>query len=139
MFVAVLFLGLNCTDATEIESTPSKTTKRPLNPNGDSELALLMRAMFDEAQQIQQQIAEHQPLSFNLEHEKILTATATVPAKAASDKYQAHAASYLQSIEALRLAPVAEQHSLYQDMVGNCMSCHKALCPGPMMRIKKLR
>ncbi|MCB0642131.1 MAG: hypothetical protein KDC44_10845 [Phaeodactylibacter sp.] len=139
VLILVFFLGLYCTDTAEDSTSPTETAQQPLNPNGDSELALLMRAMFEEAQQIQQQIAEDQPLSFSLSHEQILTAAATEPEKAASDEYQALATAYLHSVEQLRAAPVAEQHSLYQNMVGNCMSCHKALCPGPMMRIKKLQ
>lgn len=137
IFILLLFaLGVSCS---EKECAGNDSSIQPLNPNGDSELALLMRAMFDEAGQIKRQIANGEPVRFNLDHEEILTAHATEPEKAASAEYQAFADVYLQTIEALQTANPAQVKTLYDSMVENCMSCHKALCPGPMVRIKKLR
>ena len=54
----------------------------PLNPNGDSELALLMRAMTGEAQVVKQQIEQGEAPWLGLDYEKILTAHPTVAARA---------------------------------------------------------
>lgn len=132
-------MGISCSEEAKECSDVKKNISQPLNPNGDSELALLMRAMFDEAQQIKEQIANGKPVSLSLDHEKILTAHATEPEKAASEEFQAFATLYLKTIENLQKASPEKAIKLYDNMVDNCMSCHKALCPGPIVRIKKLR
>ncbi len=137
IFLLLLFaLGVSCS---EKECTGSDSSIQPLNPNGDSELALLMRAMFDEAEQIKRQIAAGEPVRVSLNHEKIQTAHATEPEKAASAEYQAFAKVYLQTVEALQKAEPDQVKMLFDNLVENCMTCHKALCPGPMVRIKKLQ
>ena len=130
-------IGIACSDEQSCSSDTS-TTQQPLNPNGDSELALLMRAMFDEAEHIKQQIAKDEPITISLQHENILTAEATEPEKAASDQYKAFATAYLEAMKNLKAASPAHQIDAYKQVVGNCMSCHQALCPGPIVRIKKL-
>lgn len=134
VFLALALGGylLSCT------AQAAKNDAPPLNPNGDSELALLMRAMFDDALLMKQQIEEGKPPRPGLDYQKILTAEATEPAKAASDTYKVHALSYLQTIKALQQADAAQASTLYNNMVNSCMGCHQALCPGPTVRIRKL-
>lgn len=138
LLLSLFFLGIHCAEKTEDCAVPA-TTQAPLNPNGDSELALLMRAMYDEAAALRTQLDQGAPLEFHLPHEQLLTAQATEPEKAASDQYQAMANAYLHSLEQLKNAPIDERQLHYDQMVGNCMSCHQALCPGPMVRIRKLQ
>ena len=140
--IALLFgLGLyliSCSSEPEVSNDEPKLIPSAVNPNGDSELALLMRAMYDDAAQMKKAIKNgEQPVS-QLDHEKILTASATEPEKAASDTYKVHAHSYLQTLKALEKADIAEAEVLFKDMVDSCMGCHTALCPGPKVRIKKL-
>ena len=112
--------------------------KAPLNPNGDSELALLMRAMFDEGMTMKSAIAEGKHPKVKIDFEDILTADATEPEKAASDVYKAYAQSYISIMEGFK-DKNSNPEELYEAMVSNCESCHKALCPGPLVRIKKLK
>lgn len=132
-------LAVSCSSDNKACSGINSHEKPPLNPNGDSELALLMRAMFDEAQQIKQQIANEYPINLSLEHEKILTAHATEPQKVASTTYKAFATAYLQAVNELKTANPNDRLTIYDNMVNNCMSCHQALCPGPIVKIKKLQ
>ena len=134
IFLALLIGGylLSC-NANAAQNGPP-----PLNPNGDSELALLMRAMFDDALLMKQQVEQGEQPRPSLDYQKILTAEATEPEKAASDTYKVHALSYLQTIKALQDADAPQAASLYKNMVNSCMGCHQALCPGPTVRIKKL-
>ncbi len=134
--ILVLFYLLSCAPV-EQKNTPEKK-QPPLNPNGDSELALLMRAMADEAFDMKEHIKNGTTPEFGLEYHKILTADATEPEKAASPEYKAFAQTYLQVMEAYQKANPEKQKELYSSMVDACMTCHKALCPGPTMRIKKL-
>lgn len=116
----------------------SSIPKKIINPNGDSELALLMRAMYDEADKMKQQLAKGDAVSLSIDHDKILTAHATEPEKAGSEMYKAFAANYLQSIERLKTGPNEQIPGLYTQMVQQCKNCHQELCPGPLVRIQKL-
>jgi len=128
-----------CGEAKKEASNDQDRAVQPVNPNGDSELALLMREMFDEAQAIKTQIDKGDPIEVNVAHEKILTAHATEPDKAASEEYRAFADLYLRSIDNLRSAKPDDVGPIYNNMVVNCMACHKELCPGPLVKIKKLQ
>ncbi|MBR9921542.1 MAG: hypothetical protein GYB31_11950 [Bacteroidetes bacterium] len=132
-FFIFLFLFFACA-----ESQPEAPKKAPLNPNGDSELALLMRDMYDDGMRIKEQIQNGEKPEVSVAFKKIHSAQATEPEKAASDIYHSFALAYEQSVTQLQeaAADAAEPH--YRNMVDACMNCHKALCPGPTMRIKHL-
>lgn len=139
---ALTYLAAACSEEKpeqlSYEADKVQIVKAPINPNGDSELALLMRAMYEEADRIQKAIERGEQPEITLDYNKILTAEATEPEKAASPTYKVHAQSYLQTLKALENAELAEAKMLFDDMVDSCMGCHSALCPGPKARIKKL-
>lgn len=132
--IALVVYALSCAAeaATDIKQ-PSA-----INPNGDSELALLMRAMYDDAAQMKEAIARGEQPKPSIDHARMLTASATEPEKAASDTYKNWAQSYLHTVEALQNGDLEMAPDLFDNMVGNCMGCHTDLCPGPKMRIKNL-
>ncbi|NNL92880.1 MAG: hypothetical protein HKO66_11640 [Saprospiraceae bacterium] len=66
------------------------------------------------------------------------SAEATEPEKANSELYAAMSDGYLASVEAVNSAPDSAYTDTYNSMVENCMACHKSMCPGPMVKIKKL-
>src|SRR5690606_20397318 len=103
-----------------------------------SELALLMRDMYNEGMKVKTKIKNGEMPELLLEFEKIHTAKATEPEKAASAEYKAYAISYIQAVEALKKAEADQVDKSYTNMVDACMSLHRALCPGPMVRIKKM-
>lgn len=117
----------------------SKTTAgNYTNPNGSSELAVLMNDLYQEAETAKQKIAlGHTPV-WSVDAEKILTAAATEPEKAASPEYKAFAISYLESVRMLKNASPAEAPEHFKVMATACMNCHNAMCPGPTKRIRKL-
>lgn len=127
----ILVIGCNTNES-------KKTAKRAINPNGDSELALMMRKMFDEAYQIKEEVLDGKKVSTVLDHESILTAHATEPEKAASPEYKAFASTYLNAVTALNNANPDNVQERYDALVSNCKSCHAALCPGPLVKIKRL-
>lgn len=138
--MAALTLSLGCADEVPAEAPLDiPAVKWHPNPNGDSELALLMRDMYEEALRVKYELAAGRPATLNIDHEAILTAHATEPEKAASAEYKAFARGYLATIDNLRKANAGEIAPLYDQLVGSCMGCHEALCPGPIARIKKLQ
>lgn len=112
--------------------------QKQLNPNGDSELAILMRGMFDEGMKIKEAVASGEKVDLEIDYDKLLTATATEPEKAASPTYKAMAQVYMSIMEKYKEADLDESKALYLDMVNTCKACHKSMCPGPLVRIKLL-
>ncbi|NVK26919.1 MAG: hypothetical protein HWE14_02680 [Flavobacteriia bacterium] len=106
-----------------------------------SELALLMRKMFDENMAMKEQIMNGggAPESFPEEYYNLHTADATEPEKITA-VYHAMGDSYLQSMKAVVDAPEGEEVKLFNNMVNTCIACHQSVsCQGPIARIKKLR
>lgn len=133
LFFANFWFACNVT-----EKNAHTTDKQILNPNGDSELALLMRAMFDDAARMKAQLDKGEQVTPNIDHKKILTAHATEPHKAASAQYKAFSAAYLNIIDSFEQAQKDDIDALYTDMVNSCIACHQSLCPGPIVRIEQL-
>jgi len=82
--LVILITATSCTEKNKEQTTSENKIQQSVNPNGDSELAILMREMFDEAESIKQQIANGRPVKLNIDHEKMLTAHATEPEKTTS-------------------------------------------------------
>jgi hypothetical protein len=134
----IFFLNLTLASCAD-NAKKNIASQKPLNPNGDSELALLMRDMYDEALSVKKQIKNGEDIEITLNHEDILTAHATEPEKANSAEFKAFAKSYLQTIENIKLSSPEERLDHYNSMVTNCIACHQTLCPGPLVRINKLK
>ena len=134
----VLLLMLLIFACSDVDQSNSDLPPIQPNPNGDSELALLMREMFDDGMRMKEQIENGDKLEVLAKFEKIHTAQATEPDKAASKKYKLYADAYLNMLEQLKASSKEDTEILFQGLVESCMNCHRAMCPGPMVRIKKL-
>lgn len=110
--------------------------QKPLNPNGDSELALLMRDMFEESDSLKRLVVEGKQLSGLKKYQDIHSAIPTDPT-VTGPVFQAFAEAYIASIKQLE---AGDSSSVYRfnHMVDQCMNCHSEFCPGPRKRIKKL-
>jgi hypothetical protein len=131
--LVVAILALSC--AADSDKAPAGNFT---NPNGTSELAILMNDLYIEAENAKQQIARGEMPELKLDAEKILTAAATEPDKVASLEYKAFAGSYIETVKMLKNASPDQVAEHYKIMATACMNCHKALCPGPTKRIRKL-
>ena len=78
-------------------------------------------------------------ININVDHGRILTAQATEPEKAASAEYKDFANAYLKTMTNLETANSIQLTSIYDNMVNDCMACHKSMCPGPLTRIETLQ
>ena len=114
------------------------TVQEDNNPNGSSELSLLMRKM-------EKQLAEARPAVVNSkykgtypkEFDKIYTAKPTDnETKTAS--YDVFANVYISAVKTFVTAKPANQIESYNNVVNTCLACHSQHCPGPVGRIKKL-
>jgi 5-methylcytosine-specific restriction endonuclease McrA len=133
-----IFIFITITSFVYLLSSCGHDKPAPLNPNGDTELALLMRAMYDEGMVLKEDLAEGKNLDLHLKHAKILTAEATEPKKAASPEFKSFADYYLLTVQELKNSKNPDPHKAYDAMVTACMNCHEAMCPGPIVKIKKM-
>ena len=132
LLISLSFVILSCGDAL------NASKPKPLNPNGDSELALLMRDMYEDGQRIKQEIKNGKKPEILNKFKEIHTAVATEPEKVATEEYRLYADAYLNAIELLEQADAENVEDSYHGMVQACITCHRAVCPGPIVRIKKL-
>ena len=131
--IAIGSLLIGCGNSNEIERSQWST-----NPNGDSELALLMRLMYDDAMRMKKNIEDGEIPEMVYSFDKIHTAQATEPEKAASMEYKVFADAYLATLGSIETNDFNKVKTAYSGMVESCMNCHTALCPGPRVKIRKL-
>lgn len=123
-------------------NTPSETITKAanpmtqLNPNGDSELALLMRKMEAHWKEIKKDIESGQKIESIPDYSNLLTATPTDESMTA-DGYEGYVHSYLNQVKALGESS-SNPKTAYNNIVNGCVLCHENSCSGPIPRIKKL-
>jgi hypothetical protein len=128
--VSVLLLSNACED----------DSGRPkiVNPNGDSELALLMRDMFDDGMQYKAQMLEGKNPDIHVKYKNIHTASATQPEKVATTEFQLFAKAYENAMDQLAASTPGDRVMTYQTVVQTCMNCHQKMCTGPLVKIRKM-
>ena len=108
-----------------------------LFPNNDSELTLLMRDMYNYYDSLKVDIQNGEVPSEFRDFSEIHKAVATQPSKSESPLFQAMSTVYLQSANRLNSSK-SNMPEVFNAMVDNCINCHQQMCPGPMVKIKKL-
>jgi cytochrome c556 len=143
LLLSVLFL-VECSGGTEKQNEKAKTDSiascnKPLNPNGDSELAVLMREMMSSASNLKEMIKQgNLPEKFPEEFLKIHTAKPTdSDTKKAS--FDGFADNYLSNLQTLYHSPKEDLTKNYNAVINACASCHSQHCPGPLKAINKLK
>lgn len=148
-FAVITFLFLlmiNCSGnkeelkvETEVKTDSATCDKPPVNPNGDSELALLMRAMRDSTKSFREIImAGKVPAKFPEVFLKLHTAAPT-DSETKKPSFDAYADGYLAALKNLSASDGSNAKTNYKALVQACENCHSEHCPGPLSAIKKLR
>ncbi len=125
--------------ATATEASSNENTVKPLNPNGDSELALLMRSMYDDGMAMKLAIKNGDAPLSHIDISKLYTSEPTVTGKADTPEYQAFALAYEAAFKGLGQAQEDQKAQAYKTLVNSCIACHKSVCPGPIVRIEKMK
>lgn len=114
-------------------------SSKPLNPNGDSELAILMRQMHDNGMAIKAQLEKGEMPTVTVDYKKINTAKETPNMKPDEMVFKMYAQSYMHTMEKLeKCTNIAEAKTHFKNMQTNCLNCHQKMCPGPIVRINQL-
>lgn len=138
--ITCLFLLFGCSN------NQKECIDNQINPNGDSELAIVMRNLFDNSFEIKNLIIDADTLKSNkLPSELIqkfndnlnLLHTAKPTDKNLRDDgvYQAFANAYINTSE--KFTNKISQNN-FNAMVNNCIQCHEKFCLGTIQKINKL-
>lgn len=109
-----------------------------INPNGDSELALLMRQLFYDTDSLKQLVVvegKEVPKDFIDALENVHTATPTDP-EVKTEEFKAFNELLINAAKELSVA--TNKQEAYNNFLNRCIDCHQVVCPGPIKRIKKL-
>lgn len=150
-FTALLFfiaaLATACQQGEDKQETSLKEELKaaPISvqsPNEDSELALLMRHMWDDVDAMKKAIKSGEvPEDYRQKFKAIHSAEATDP-DTRDAQFEAMSTAFLSSMDELYQKQQSGDKELikngYNLMVKACMNCHASYCPGPMVRIRKL-
>jgi hypothetical protein len=109
------------------------------NPNGDSELAALMRRFVDDLTLTRTALEARGPRrALAPKHRRLRCAWPTEP-KDRTPVYDALAQAYLARVEELDLAGPEAAEPAYRRVIEACRGCHQASCPGPLDLIDSLQ
>lgn len=108
------------------------------NPNGSSELALLMRHMQEYTNDAKEALAnDKSPAAFPGGFNNIYTAKIS-DGMSKSDFYNQFADLYLTAVKNYSVSDKANRAETYNNMVSACLACHSQHCPGPVPVIRKM-
>jgi hypothetical protein len=124
---------------TSIEQVDTEKEIKVVNGVERSELALLMRKMYDEMKLVKDSLDEGLTVKtdFYEEFKRIQTAHATEPEKI-DETYKAMADAFLSNYASFEQTS-QNQAEAFNIMLQNCLVCHQQKCPGPVKAINKLK
>lgn len=134
-----LFCGVACHAPQAREENAEKTNCAPVNPNGDSERALVMRKMtlLSEANAAALRSGEDLVPYDGSFDTLLLSSTGTMPVD--ESFFNGMAKAYLSQLNRLYAAQTREEKiTLHNNVVQSCQDCHRQTCRGPLKRIDKM-
>lgn len=131
MWFAVLPAFISCSDV----APPDAEDKSEMVMATDSELALLMRQLTSETENIKAAIeaGEEHPLWSRMR--ELHSATPT-DSTSAGPVFEGFASAFIGSVEEMQAADTSKTR-YFNAVIDRCMDCHATYCPGPMKRIEK--
>lgn len=140
-FLASLFFACNIEPKTATKTVVKRIVKQAeSSPNKDSELALLMRKMYLDADSIKALIVSKKGTisdEYITVLENVHSAIPTDP-DVKTPEFDAFNKSLISQAEVLKAAE-GNYEEEFNKLVSRCIDCHQSFCPGPIKRIKKLR
>lgn len=119
-----------------IPGSPGHLIKSARNPNGDSELAVLMRQFVDDLREVRPMFEAGQPLKkLYPTHRKMRCAWPTKPDERNAN-FDNRAQGYLAAVRAFDAEP---GKSTYNAIIAGCINCHSQSCGGPIDFIDSMK
>ena len=139
---SIILIGIGL--ATVIQSCgktafEKKEEKKPtVNPNGDSELAIIMRTMMQSGRTMKSEIANNQSISpYPVEIKKMTTAKPTDGMIEDRNVFNGLANYHLATMDSVYLKGTNPKVQ-FNHLVKSCVDCHNNYCQGPIPTIKQL-
>lgn len=118
-----------------IPGSPGNLIISPRNPNGDSELAALMRDCVEDLVAAKQALEKGQtPVPLRDAHRRMRCSWHTKD-DTRNETFDGLAKGYLASVASFDAKP---SQDLYNGMVQSCVACHSVFCGGPLDLIEQL-
>lgn len=137
MLVSMIAIIYSCQSKKEAEKEEN-CAPAAVNPNGDSELALLMRDMAKISEANAIALREGKELApYKGEFAAMKTAERTMK-DFDETFFQGMSDSYLANMQKLYEAKPEDRITLHNNVVESCQACHNQICPGPLKRIDKM-
>lgn len=131
--MGVLFLLNACSGKTDHQPTKS------LNPNGDSELAVLMRKMVKSLEENRVLLLENKDIAhFPFEVNELLTAASTAGSINDRAAYESFTYNFIDSVNVFYTSE-ANKIRHFNGTVQACISCHETFCMGPIPVMERLK
>jgi len=119
-------------------TTPEAQEKKPINPNGDSELAIVMRTMMSSGKTMKQEILDGKEVSAYPEAIKTITTAAPTDGMIEDRNiFNGLAKHYLLTLDSV-YQPAVNKTVQFNRVVNSCVNCHQSYCQGPIPAIKQL-
>jgi hypothetical protein len=132
-FLLLLLCFCSCSD----NKNEEKETSNAINPNGDSELALLMREMVVFTQKSKEALEKQQTLPSIPENFRNIISAKKTDTTLDTAIFNGHATIYLRNLELLYQVESVQQIQQFNSVVNACVGCHESFCGGPIKRIRK--
>lgn len=118
--------------------TAENCAKPTKYPNQDKPMALMMRQMADNAQQMKDLLSENQPITAKqFPFIRFHLVEPTDP-NVLQPQFYENARLLQEAHKNLVNAPAGKQKEMYTAYINQCINCHQIYCSGPLKRIRKL-
>lgn len=136
----VLFAYACSSGESSSEKTDSAAACKPgtVNPNGDVELAILMREMADWTDSCKVAIESGRPMPSKPEKLNTLHTAERTDKKIDAALFNSMASLYQGQVLSFEQSTDANRKDNYNSMVSACAGCHQNFCQGPLVRINKM-
>ena len=114
----------------------NKVTKSIKYPNKTSEMAQLMRQMTTKLDSIKTKFDRNELIELNLLNFPSIYNQKTTDASFDKPHIQPMSKSFELSAHNFNKQPTKDNYSI---LINNCIGCHQLSCPGPLMKINKLK
>lgn len=149
VLASIVFMAISCAgtcrgtaEAAPVADTAKSTPYLPATGQDGhyvSPLAQLMRDMTVFADSTKQHLLRDEDLlPYPTRFKEMLTAEPT-PGMVDHRTYDPFAFAYLHQLDSLYKVAPGQRQTAFDELVQYCAACHGQVCPGPLVRIKKLR
>jgi len=120
-----------------VPGSPGHLVKSERNPNGDSELALVMRDMLDDLQLARESLRSGTELKAMMQQHRRMLCTWPNDPSVRNGHFYSMAQKYLAALKGLG-TETGDRLQAFNAVVDQCIQCHDNTCPGPRGAIRKL-